>query len=171
MNLSTEQEDYLIKLPPGQAAFFIEGYERPTFVTVPNYKQQQNIPERTLDERVETHMALFHEEQRKFLLPFGGCRFCLRVCRYRDRVAPVAYELESGKRFRRALRTFEKLHRQGDTAGGWGELVKASREAVTLIGLGRDEHAAYCYFTHLWGHAFTREMADHFREAAERGEE
>jgi hypothetical protein len=168
MNLGDEQEKYLPKLPPGQAVLFIEGYEKPTFITVPDYRGQHSLPERVSDERVETYMAAFREAHKALLLPFDGCRYCLRQCRYRDRVAPVAYELESGRRFRKALWTFEQQRRKGDETAGWTELVSACQEAVDPLGLGRrDEHAAYCYFVHLWGYEFTESMAARFRQMAE----
>jgi hypothetical protein len=164
MNLGEEQESYLAKLPPGQAALFIEGYEKPTFVTVPDYRAQLRLPERVVEAQVEVHMTHFRKEYQSFLLPFNGCRYCVRQCQYRDRVASVVYELESGKRFRDALWTFEKHHSEGDDAAGWVELVKACQEAVNPVGFGTDRHAAYCYFVHLWNYRCTEAMARQFRQ-------
>jgi hypothetical protein len=166
MNLSEEQEPYLAKLVPGQAALFIEGYERPTFIYVPDYRAQHQLPDRIGEERLEMHKDAFLEPHRALLLPFDGCRYCQRQCRYRDRVAPVAYEVESGKRFRKALWTFEKKRNQGDETAGWVELVKTCQEVVGPIGLRGDEHAVYCYFVHLWGYEFTEAMASQFRATA-----
>jgi len=171
MNLGDEQKPYLAKLPPGRAALFIEGYEKPTFITVPDYRGQHSLPERVFDERVEAHMAAFREPHKASLLPFDGCRYCVRQCRYRDRIAPVAYDLESGKRFRQTLWAFEKQRSEGDEAAGWAELIKACQEALGPAGLGRDEHAAYCYFTHLWGYEFTEAMAERVRQMARGGSE
>jgi hypothetical protein len=167
MNLDQEQEPYLAKLAPGQAAFFVEGYEKPTFITIPDYRSQHKLPKRVADEQVETHMASFREANKTLLLPFDGCKWCLRQCLYRDRVAPVAYELESGQRFRKALWTFEKQRSKGDEATGWTDLVKACQEAVQSIGLASDVYAAYCYFAHLFGYEVTRAMAEQFRQVAE----
>jgi hypothetical protein len=167
MNLSQEQEPFLTKLSPGQAALFIEGYERPTFIIVPDYRRQHGLPERVQEERIEKHMEPFRQTHAALMLPFDGCRHCLRQCRYRDRVGPVAYEMESGKRFRKALLAFEKQRIKGDKAAGWVELVKSCQAAVQSTGQATDEHAAYCYFVHLWGYGFTKDMAEQFRQTAE----
>ena len=162
MNITPEQGLYLAKLPPGQAALFIEGYEKPTFVLVPNYRRNQGLPERVSDERVKAHMMPAQEEYRKLLLPFDGCRYCVRQCHYRDRVTPLAYETQSARRFRRALWSVEKRRHEGNESVGWQELVRVCREAVEAAGLGKDEHGAYCYFTHLWDYEFTEAMAEQF---------
>jgi hypothetical protein len=166
MNLGEEQEPYLAKLAPGQAALFIEGYEKPTFILVPNYRDQHRLLERISEERAEAQMAPFCEKYKSLLLPFDGCCYCFQQCRYRDRVTSVAYELKSGQRFRQALWAFEKQRSKGDEAAGWAELVAACWEAVDPIGFGMDKHAAYCYFVHLWGHGFTEAMAERFRQTA-----
>ncbi|MCS6805583.1 MAG: ATP-grasp domain-containing protein [Blastocatellia bacterium] len=168
MNLSHEQESFLTKLSPGQAALFIEGYERPAFISVPDYRGQHKLPERVSDEAVIAHMASFKQTYARLELPFDGCRFCLRQCRYRDRVGPVAYEIESGKRFREAWREL-LLRRQKGEAAGWTILAKACQASVEPIGLGADAHAAYCLFVHLWTHEFTEAMADGFRQAISGG--
>jgi hypothetical protein len=82
-------------------------------------------------------------------------------------VAPVAYELESGQRFRKALLVFEKQCNRGDEIAGWTELAKACQEAVRPIGLASDSHAAYCYFAHLFGYEVTRAMAEQLRHVTE----
>lgn len=168
MNLGPEQEPYLAKLAPGQAALFIEDYEKPTFITVPDYRDQHGLPERITDSQVEAHMATFRKIHTALLLPFDGCRCCLRQCRYRDRIAPVAYELESGQRFHQALWAFENWRSQGDEEAGWTELVNACWQAVKPVGLGGDGHAAYCYFAHLWGHGVAQAMAERFRQTVKR---
>ncbi len=168
MNLGPEQEPYLAKLPPGQAALFVagqQGYERPTFVTVPNYRRQHGLPERVSDERIKAHMASFQDRQKAFLLPFQGCAWCLRQCHYRDRVGPAAYDLDSGRRFRTALWSFEQRRREGNETVGWLELAKTCQEALAPVGLGGDEHAAYCYFSHSWAYNSTSETAERFRQA------
>lgn len=167
MNLDEKQERHLANLAPGQAALFTEGYEKPTFIIVPNYRDQHRLPERVPEGRVEAHMVAFYEKHKSLLLPFGGCRYCLQQCGYRDRVAPVAYELKAGQRFRQALRAFEKQRSRGDAAAGWAELVKACQETVGPIGFGMDKHAAYCCFVHLWGYEFTEAMVERFRRALE----
>jgi hypothetical protein len=163
MNLSSEQESHLSTLAPGEAALFMDGYERSTLIVVPNYRRQQKLPERVPEDRIRAHMTAFRDKQPGLFFPFGGCHYCLRPCRYRDRVAPVAYDLESGQHFRQALWEFEKHRSKGDETAGWMRLVEACRDAVGPIGLSIDEHAVYCYFVHLWGYEFTETMANRLR--------
>jgi hypothetical protein len=166
MNMGAEQEQYLSKLAPGTAALFVEGFERPTFITVPDYRGRHHLPERMPDERVEERLAPVREAHRGTLLPFDGCRSCLRQCRYRDRVTSVAYDLESARRFRQGLWSYESERRRSNAAAGLEGLVAACREAVAGVGLAGDEHAAYCYFTHLWAHPLPERAAERFRQAA-----
>ncbi len=149
MNLGAEQESYLSKLPPGQAAFFTEGFEKPAFITVPNPRAQYNLPERVSEERVEQAMARFHAEHCAIYLPFGGCRYCQKQCVYRDRVAPVAYELQAGKKFKQALYAFEQEKKKGDESAAWCALAQGCASELPG-GLKSDQHAVFCYFAHLW---------------------
>src|SRR5690606_26137760 len=166
MNLDPTQQLYVSKLDAGKAAFFTEGFEKPTFIAVPNYKGQHDLPERVVEDIVEDHMADFHIEHRDLFLPFDGCRFCQKQCQYRDRVTSSIYDVESGGRFRKALWEFEKQASQGNLEAGWAEVVQKCQDAVAPAGLRADMHAAYCYFVHLWKHNFTESMAVNFRKSA-----
>ena len=168
MNLSQEQEAFLSKLPAGQAAFFTEGYERATFITVPNFKSEHQLPGRIAEQKLENHMSkVFWENERARLLPFSGCLYCQRVCRYRDRVAMAAYDVTARQDFQKALWEFEKARRQADEAEGWKKLATVCKNAVGNIGMGSDGHAAFCYFSHLWGYEFTQTMVERFWQALE----
>jgi len=165
MNLDSTQQMYVSKLDAGRAAYFTEGFEKPTFVSIPNYKVLNNLPERVNDHEVQNHMAAFRNEHQERLLAFDGCRFCQKPCQYRDRITLVVYDVESGQHFREAMWEFEKRVSQGNPTAGWAEVVKKCQGAVASAGLGRDEHAAFCYFVHLWRHAFSWSMASTFRKS------
>ncbi len=169
MDLSQEQESFLSKLPAGQAAFFREGYEHPTFVTVPNYRSEHDLPGRISDQRLKDHMdRLFWGQAGYLMLPFDGCLYCQRACHYRDRVASAAYDVAARSGFRRALWEFEKARRQGSEDEGWTNIVAFCQDTVGNIGMGMDSHAAFCCFTHLWGYEFTKAMMESFWDAVRR---
>jgi hypothetical protein len=169
MSMGQEQERYLANLEPGRAALFMRGYDRPTFVDVTDYREQHRLPTRLRDERIVRHMERVRQSWHDRLLPFDGCRFCMKQCQYRDRITTIAYEANAEQRFRQQRWRLDSHQRRGDTAGGWAELVKHYEEVVRGRGIAGDEHAAYCYFVHHWGSEVTQAMADQFRRAA-RGE-
>jgi hypothetical protein len=158
MNLGQEQELYLAKLPPGQAAIFAESFEKPTFVKVENYRGKHRLPERIPEERVESHMARFRDGYREVYRPFDGCRFCGASHCYQDRVAMLAYELEAGQRFHQALVAFK---RQQD----WTEVIQVCHDAASRLRLGEESDAAYCYFVHLFGFPITESLSRNFVRA------
>ena len=75
MIMDEAQREYLGKLRVGEAAVFLTGYDRATFMRVPNYKDEAGFDEPP-DERVESHMSGFRAEHVSAYLPFDGCRFC-----------------------------------------------------------------------------------------------
>jgi hypothetical protein len=167
MNLGTEQESYLAKLAPGQAAFFTEGFERPTFITVPNLRAEYRLPERVAEEHVTQAMEPFRVARPTLYLPFDGCAQCVRQCEYRDRVTGDVYELRAAKKFAQARDAATQI-RQSDESAGWMELVKACREIIQRAPLKNDEHATFCCFVHLWGMPVSWESSTKFRQAFQR---
>lgn len=166
MRLLPHQEEQLPGLSSGVAALYTDGYERPTFVQVDNPRADWGLPERVLDERVEQHQASFETAQGAALLPFEGCRQCERQCRYRDRVTPLAYEPGAAQRFRRAVGAFDAAITRGEARAGWLALVRSCQDALSSRGLGGDEHAAYCLFSHLWETRLRPDVGAQFRRAA-----
>lgn len=162
MNLSQEQQSYLAKLRAGQAVVFTEGYEHPTFISVPNYKGDLKLPSRLLDTTVQRHMYATYLEQDDALLPFTGCRYCVRVCEYRDRIGLVAYDIEAHRSFQQAIWKYEQERQRGNATMGWRQIAGACRQSLDRVGLADDINAAYCYLTHLWQYAFTEAMARQF---------
>ncbi len=163
MSLGEEQEPYIAKLEPGWAAFFTEGYEKPTFIHVNKYPDEGELPDRVEDERVQARMGHFRQEHAALFLPFPGCAFCEVRCAYRDRVALMAYEQENRDAFRSALFRFEGHLREGKEAEGWQCLAKTCSNALRPLGLGQDIHAGYCYFVHLSERPVSRGKAVHFK--------
>ena len=164
INASTEQKSYIAQLPPGQAALFMEGYTQPAFVIIPNFKADHQLANRVPDERVQTHMRSWLQKEGVSSLPFSGCQYCHSICRHRDRVGEIAYQVNSRHRFFDILWKFERLRRAGNEAAGWQAVAEASMEAIQYLPRA-DEDAAYCYFVHLWEHKMTEATAHKLRQA------
>ncbi|MEW5717708.1 MAG: hypothetical protein AB1817_03695 [Chloroflexota bacterium] len=167
MNLGAEQEPYLAKLAPGQAAFFTEGFEKPTFIIIPNLRAEYRLPERVAEERVAQAMEPSRAARFALDLPLDGCIQCVRQCEYRDRVTGVVYELGAAKKFALALQVSAQ-QRQSDESAAWMELAKACREILQRVTLKNDEHATFCCFVHLWGKPVSAESSNQFRQAFRR---
>lgn len=165
MNMSEEQQQHVSLLSPGQVAVFFEGYERPSFATIPNYREINKLSERIFEDQVEDHMSNFREEHKNLLLPFDGCKYCLRQCQYRDRLTSIVYDVETDDRFRKSLLRFQNRASEGNLASGWTEVVAECHQAIAASGLKDDRYAAYCYFAHLWEIDFVEAMADNFYNA------
>lgn len=167
MRMDDRQREHLAGLTPGrgEAAFFADGLEKPTFIEVSSARHERGLSERVLDARVEAHMQAFREAHQDLYLPFAGCRYCQRKCRYRDRVGNLAYDIEAHKGFRRVLDAFEQHLRVGDESAAWTTLGVGCRDALVPVGLGLDPHAAYCYFVHLYGGNVTTSAAQRLMDA------
>lgn len=158
MKISTEQEEFLTKLVPGQAAFFTQGYEQSTFVTIPNFRKEHNLPNQVTDDEVINHMEQI-ERSNKFRLPFNGCQFCGTQCLYREEVDKIAYGIDGNEKFRRGLFMFEQVLKTNNRKKAWNELVNHCRQALLPLGLDENENAIYCYFVHFWIYPTTDTMA------------
>ena len=167
MRMDDRQREHMAGLTPGrgEAAFFADGLERPTFIEVPNVRRERGLPERVADDRVEAHMRAFHKAYEKLYLPFAGCRHCQHQCQYRDWVGSLAYDIEAHKAFRKALYAFEQHLRAGDESAAWAALAAECREALAPVRLAQDPHAVYCYFVHLYGRDVTANAAQQLRNA------
>jgi len=160
MNLVEEQKKYLSKIKNGQAAFYTEGFEQPTFISVPNFKEDANLPEKVIEVEVQEHMDIFREANKDIYLPFDGCAYCRQICRYRDRIARIAYDVKAREKFQRALWTFEQELKAGKKQEGWKKIMESCRGELAAIGLNGDIDGIYCYFTHLWSYQFAEGMAE-----------
>jgi hypothetical protein len=167
MRMDDRQRKHLTGLTPsrGEAAFFADGLEKPTFIEVPNVRRERRLPERVSDARVEAHMQAFRDAHQDLYLPFAGCCYCQCQCQYRDRVGSLAYDIEAHRAFRKALDNFEEHLRTGDESAAWAALAAQCRNALAPLGLTQDPHAAYCYFVHLYGRSVSANAAQRLKNA------
>lgn len=165
MNISAGDQGWTL-LGRGQAALFHEGLDRPVLVNVPDYRTRHGLAERVSDEQVEILVKNHTREIDVPLVPFDGCKFCLRQCEYRDRLTAAVYDIRSGKRFEHAIASFEARRAEGDDNLAWRTLVGECQDSIRSVGLDRDEHGVYCYFSHLWKYNFSEQTATTVRQIA-----
>lgn len=170
MMMDEEQERYVGKLPVGQAALFMTGYEKATFIQVPRVKGGE-YAERLDDGAVERHMESFRRAHAAAYLPFDGCRYCGAPCRYRGTIEPVTMDRALHRGFQEAVLTFDRRPDPADASRNWADVAHTCALAAKEAGHAHELEAAYCYFVHEIDFPFTRHMRDHFVMAFSRLED
>jgi hypothetical protein len=165
MIMDETQQAYLGKLRVGEAAVFLTGYDRATFMQVPNYKDAVQF-EDPPDDRVRTHMRAFREEYLSAYLPFDGCRYCRQPCEYREAVEPQTLDKDLASRFQVALRRFEEHPEPAYWEENWRGVAAVCGEAAREAGHPAALDAAWCYLAHEIDFAFTRHMREQFEQAS-----
>lgn len=161
MIMDEEQKAFLGKLPVGQAALFMTGYERATFIQMPPAKAGGYVA-RLPDEAVAVHMEPFRQAHSTAYRPWDGCRFCSSPCRYRPVIEPVTLDKALWAAFQAALITFDERPAPADDARNWAEVARACALAAAAAGQAGDAEAGYCYLVHGIDFPFTAEMRAQF---------
>lgn len=167
MIMDEAQERFLGKLRVGQAAVFMSGFEKATFMSVPPYKDGVGFADFLPDAAVRQHMARFYHEQTRALLPFDGCRFCGEPCVHRDAIEPVTRHKEMARRFQAALAAFEERPAPEHWPANWLGVAAVCRDAAVQAGRPGNCEAAYCYLAHEVDFPFTEHMRRSFVRAIE----
>lgn len=162
MIMEQQQRDYLGKLVPGQAAMFVTGLERATFVQVPKYRGQapkignensidgQTETPAPTDATVQLHMSDVTGHYRNG--PFGSaCRQC-RVRLTCDHRRSILAASSSGVHEDQFARIADRYRRdrsvsRPDTVQ---QLVQISNETAKKVSPEPNESQVYCAFVHLW---------------------
>jgi hypothetical protein len=161
------QQDYLGKLGVGEAAVFLTGMEKATFMQVPLYKDTAGFDSLPTDEAVREGMRPFTAHYLTAHLPFDGCRFCGSPCEFVEAIEPQTREPELHEQFVAALKGFEIR----PTAEHWPEnWLGVARVCGTAARQAGQPHldAAYCYLAHEIDFPFTAHMRQEFVKAYER---
>ena len=166
--MDKHQQDYMGKLAVGEAAVFMTGMEKATFMRVPPFKDNSGFNTLPDDDDVRAHMAEFTDKYRKAHLPFDGCRYCGSPCRFVEDIEPQTREPELHERFIQALQRFE-----GDdqSADGWQEnWLQVARVCHDAAAQADTQHpdAAFCYLAHEIDFRFTEHMHHEFIRAYNR---
>jgi hypothetical protein len=167
MIMDEEQKLFMGKLPVGQAALFMTGYEKATFVRVPPIKGS-GYAERLPDHEVERYMQIFRQAYTAAYLPFDGCRFCGSPCRFRQNVEPVTGDKALVAAFNQALLTFTQRPDPTSDAQNWLDVAQVCAQAAARSGHPGVVDAAYCYLVHQVDFPFTPHMRRQFTAAFER---
>ncbi|HOU13718.1 MAG TPA: DUF87 domain-containing protein [Anaerolineae bacterium] len=167
MIMDEDQKLFLGKLPVGQAAVFMTGYEKATFMRVPPIKGQ-DYAERLADDVVVRSMQKFRQQHQAAYLPFDGCRFCGSPCRHRQTIEPATLDKTLHIEFQTALRAFDEHPEPTYDAQNWQKVARTCADAAGHAGLAGQLDAAYCYFAHEIDFPFTQHMRDQFVQAFQR---
>jgi len=155
------------KLRVGQAAAFMTGFEKATFMSVPPYKDGVGFADFLPDAAVRQHMAGFYAEQLQALLPFDGCRFCGEPCQHREQIEPVTRHKELVGRFHAALAAFDNRPEPEHWPANWQGVAAICGEAAAQAGRQGRREAAFCYLAHEIDFPFTEHMRRSFVRAIE----
>ena len=167
MIMDEAQERFMGKLRVGQAATFMTGFEKATFMSVPPYKDGVHFADFLPDAEVREHMASFYERERQALLPFDGCRFCGEPCQHREQIEPVTRHKETAHRFHAALSTFDERPEPAHWPANWQGVAAVCGDAAAQAGRAGEREAAYCYLAHEVDFPFTEHMRRSFVRAIE----
>ena len=160
------QRDYLGKLAVGEAAVFLTGMEKATFMQVPPYKDDAGIDRPATDADVAAHMAPFLARHQAAYLPFDGCRFCGSPCRFVDMIEPQTREPELHEQFQAALLGFQQRSQAAAWSENWRAVAQVCSSAARNVGAAHRD-AAYCYLVQEIDFPFTEHMRREFIHAYE----
>jgi hypothetical protein len=164
------QQDYLGKLKVGEAAVFMTGMEKATFMQVPPYKDGAGFDELPDDTAVKNQMFPFTQEYVTAHLPFDGCRFCGSPCEFVEQVEPQTRKPELHEQFMRALKQFDERPQPEHWPENWGQVALVCATAARQAGQAHLD-AAYCYLAQEIDFPFTLHMRQQFEHAFEQVEE
>jgi len=167
MIMDEQQELFMGKLRVGQAAVFMTGFEKATFMRVPNYKDRVGFADHLLDDAVSKHMARYQLAAHSSYLPFDGCQFCGEPCKYRKSIEPVTRHRPTAERFQKALLAFDEHPEPEFWPENWRGVAQVCLDAAARAGHPQNKEAAYCYFVHEIDFPFTEHMRHQFMQAAE----
>jgi hypothetical protein len=164
--METEQQDYLAKLQPGEAAVFCTGMEKATFVRVDDQRQDSSTAtaEEAIvsgfigdvsDREVRVAMTLRNPDgvtSPSLSLPMQGCQFCRTQCQFRDAMFADSLTqpaLEARKQILAAYADTDSV----DPQQLWTLTITSCRGALSRTQTDYDrpaDHAdaAWCAFLH-----------------------
>lgn len=167
MIMDQQQEQFMGKLRVGQAAVFMTGYEKATFMAVPPFKDRMSFDDHLPDSAVAAHMSRYRTAAQKHFLPFDGCRFCGEPCEHRRIIEPVTRHRPTAERFQVALSAFDQRPEPEHWPENWRTVAGVCLDAAAQAGRPQQKEAAYCYLTHEIDFPFTEHMRREFVRAIE----
>lgn len=164
MIMTEAQQEFLGKLAVGQAAVFMTGYDRATFMQAPNFKDDQAFADHD-DDRVRDHMGAFREANAGTYLPFDGCRFCASPCQYREAIEPYTLDKESAETLKVALKRFDERPAPQHWPDNWRGVALSCKSVADRTPGTTTVDNAWCYLAHEIDFPFTEHMRRSFERA------
>jgi len=164
MIMDEAQQEYLGKLRVGEAAVFLTGYDRATFMKVSNYKDRVVFKEPS-DDEVANHVKLFETEHLGTCLPFDGCRYCGQPCVHREAVEPRTLDKEFVEELQAALKRFDQHPEPIHWPENWLGVAEVCARAGRASGYPASVDAAWCYLAHEVDFACTKHMRQQFERS------
>ena len=140
MNANEKQIRDLSRLEIGQAAFFTENMDGPTYIQVRNYQEEHHLPGKLSDQDVKNHM-LSQDHSINVLLPFLGCKYCKAICNYREQVMTKAYQIGIAKVIEESKDNIENTN--------FINIIQEIRNVLKQVKLEKDFNAVFCFFSHV----------------------
>jgi hypothetical protein len=177
MIMDEEQRDFLGKLETGNAALFVTGLEKATFIQIPKYyptnadrvfkagesgQDQKARLQREFrglgfgpvkDEKLKTYMDELTKGHRRLDFPFAGCESCKANGCHRDAMFMLSQHEGLQKRF---SQSYELSHPDTRKQRGkkrddfWSGVVLVANAAAAAADATADLEAAWCFFVHIW---------------------
>ncbi|HEX8776134.1 MAG TPA: hypothetical protein VF735_21370 [Pyrinomonadaceae bacterium] len=178
MIMDEEQRDFLGKLETGNAAVFVTGLQKATFIKVPQYypserdktilKRDENRQARKLrlqkvfrgygfgpvgDERLKSYMNDLTKRYHQLSVPFDECKYCQAQGCYRDSMFVQAQDDKLKKQFKTAF-SYSNPEYLGQSEERhqqyWKKMVTIANSAARQTGHPSDVDAAWCFYIHAW---------------------
>lgn len=178
MIMDEEQRDFLGKLEPGNAAVFVTGLQKATFIKISEYypneeekkrlkigESQQDRKTRlqkvfrgvgfdlVSDSRLKQYMKELTKSYFELELPFEECKFCKAEGCHRDSMFVLAQNKELSKKFKHSFSYShpEFLNKsEGNLQKYWNSMAKIAGEATRKTDYPNSVDAGWCFYIHAW---------------------
>jgi hypothetical protein len=161
MNLDEEQVKSLTQLPIGMAVCYSQEQAQAMTISIEDYRAKSGLPTELPDERIKDRMRDVRTAPPN--LPYAGCAYCRKQCRYRDQSDSAAYSVTAQKSFIAALLACKSRLDRRESLEAWAELIQPCRDALAPQGLDDDTDALYCYFAHFYDQHIDKDLVEAFR--------
>lgn len=154
--MDSDQKDQVKRLRVGQAAVFMSGYEKATFMDAPAYKAERQFDDQMPDSDVIDHMRSFYKAYPDAVLAYGGCTFCQSRCLYRGDIQARTTDRQLHRRFYDSWQQLRSIQQDStpEAVQAWQAFVAPMREAALQAGHAGQADAAWCYWVQQAGDSF-----------------
>lgn len=177
MIMDEEQRDFLGKLEPGNAAVFVTGLQKATFIKIPEYYPNEDEKKRlkvgesqqarksrlqkvfrgvgfdtaVSDERVKLYMNDLTRKIQVFELPFPGCAQCQAQGCHRDAMFVLAQDEQLMTEFRKIyVFSVSEIRKKYKISldSYWKTMALIATDAVKKMRHSDKINAAWCFYLH-----------------------